>query len=460
MTETRIIVLDDDPTGSQTVHSCLLLTRWDVLTLHEALLDDAPLFFVLTNTRGMAAARAAAVTREVCHNLKLALDDLAAEGRDIDPILISRSDSTLRGHYPVETDVIAAELGPFDAHFLIPAFIEGGRITRDSVHYLLVDGRPVPVNETEFARDSVFGYRHAFLPDYIEEKTRGRIRAEAVERFTLDEIRAGCLPRLLTLHDNVACAVDAESLEDLAAFARDLGAAATQGKRFLCRSAAGIVSALAALPPQPVAAIDMGRYVLGNRPGAVIVGSHVSKSTRQLAHLLEHPGTAAVEVDVTRLPDHNGELLGGIVDRINSLHAGGLTPVIYTSRGELQFASEARRLAFGELVSAFLMAIVRQLPSDIGWLISKGGITSNDVLSTGLELRLSRVLGQILPGCSVVRCPSQHPRHPDMPVVIFPGNVGDDLALATVYRRLVESTGQPADAEPAPAWRAPAKSGR
>jgi uncharacterized protein YgbK (DUF1537 family) len=157
MPQTKIIVLDDDPTGSQTVHGCLLLTRWDPDTLSLALRDASPLFFVLTNTRGMDAERAADLTRTVCRNLRAALDGLAAEGHEIRPILVSRSDSTLRGHYPVETDVIAAELGPFDAHFLVPAFFEGGRVTIDSTHYLMVEGRRVPVHETEFARDSVFG---------------------------------------------------------------------------------------------------------------------------------------------------------------------------------------------------------------------------------------------------------------------------------------------------------------
>ena len=82
------------------------------------------------------------------------------------------------------------------------------------------------------------------------------------------------------------------------------------------------------------------------------------------------------------------------------------------------------------------MDVVRHLPADIGFLISKGGITSNDVLSHGLALRTARVLGQILPGCSVVRCPENHPQYPNLPVVIFPGNVGDDSALAIAYRRL------------------------
>jgi len=436
MSETKLVVLDDDPTGSQTVHGCLLLTRWDTDTLREALLDPSPLFFVLTNTRGMDAVRAEALTREVCRNLKTALDALARSGRNIEPIVISRSDSTLRGHYPAETDAITDELGPFDAHFLIPAFIEGGRITRDGVHYLLVDGEPVPVNETEFARDSVFGYSHAFLPDYVEEKTRGRIRAAQVERFGLAEIRAGCLERLLGLSGNPACVVDAESHEDLSAFAADLKAATEQGKRFLCRSAAGIVSALADLPPQPIAAADMHRYVRGGRPGAVLVGSHVEKTTRQLRRLLQEPGVAPVEVDVSRLPDQAQALREGVLDRIAAAHGRGETAVIFTSRKELTFADERTRLAFGECVSAFLMEIVRRLPAQIGFLISKGGITSNDVLSQGLELRTARVLGQILPGCSVVRCPGDHPQFPDLPVVIFPGNVGDEDALATVYRRL------------------------
>ena len=436
MTETKLVVLDDDPTGSQTVHSCLLLMRWDRDTLREALLDEAPLFFVLTNTRGMDAVRAATITREVCRNLKIALKDLANSGRTLEPIIVSRSDSTLRGHYPIETDVIAEELGPFDAHFLIPAFIEGGRVTRDGVHYLIVDGKPVPVNETEFAHDSVFGYRNAFLPDYVEEKTRGRIRADQVERFGLADVRSGCLERLLALTGNVACAVDAETRDDLAAFATDLNAAARRGKRFLCRSAAGIVSALAALPPQPVAAEDMRRYVRGARPGAVVIGSHVSKTTRQLQRLLDEADVAPVEVDVARLPDEDKQLLGSVLERIEAAYARRMSVAVFTSRKEMTFADEQTRLAFGEMVSAFLMQIVHHLPADVGFLISKGGITSNDVLSSGLRLRTARVLGQIIAGCSVVRCPENHPQYPDLPVVIFPGNVGDDDSLATVYRRL------------------------
>jgi uncharacterized protein YgbK (DUF1537 family) len=436
MAETKIIVLDDDPTGSQTVHSCLLLTRWDVATLKMGLQDPAPLFFVLTNTRGLSAERAAALTREVCDRLRRALDELAAEGRPINPILVSRSDSTLRGHYPVETDVIAERLGPFDAHFLVPAFIEGGRITRDSTHYLIVDGEPVPVQKTEFARDSVFGYRHGYLPDYVEEKTGGRIKADSVERFVLDDVRGDSLDRLMALDGNRCCVVDAETQADLNHFCAQLTTAAGRGKRFLFRSAASLLTALARLPPQPVAPEAMRKTVREGRPGAIIVGSHVKKTGLQLEEVWKMPGAWPVEVDVERIDADRQGLLDECLELVRAVHERGETPVVYTSRVEKTFPSQARRLAFGERVSALLMDVVRNLPTTLGYLISKGGITSNDVLSSGLALRASRVVGQILPGCSVVRCPESHPRFPGLPVVIFPGNVGDERALALAYARL------------------------
>jgi len=436
MSNTKIIVLDDDPTGSQTVHSCLLLTRWDVETLKQGLTDSAPLFFVLTNTRGMSATDAADLTREVCVNLREALKQLSAEGNDINPMLVSRSDSTLRGHYPVETDIIAEELGPFDAHFMVPAFFEGGRITRDSIHYLVVDGKPVPVHETEFARDSVFGYSHSYLPDYVEEKTAGRIQATEVERFILQDVRADSMPRLMALKDNQCCVVDGETQDDLNHFCSQLMQAAANGKRFLFRSAASLLTALAQLPPQPIAAEKMREYVRDGKAGVVIVGSHVSKTTQQLNHLLQQEGIQGIEIDVAKISGQRDTLLAEITAAAKDCHGKNITPVIYTSRTELQFDDQQTRLEFGEQVSAFLMDVVRNLPSTIGFLISKGGITSNDVLSDGLALKTSRVVGQILAGCSVVRCPHDHPRYPDMPVVIFPGNVGDESSITTAVKRL------------------------
>ncbi|MEL7244306.1 MAG: four-carbon acid sugar kinase family protein [Cyanobacteria bacterium J06573_2] len=431
----KIIVLDDDPTGSQTVHGCLLLMQWDVDTLRLGLQDDSPIFFVLTNTRALTPEKAASITKEVCHNLKLALD--AEQIKDF--LVVSRSDSTLRGHYPVETDVIAEELGPFDAHFLVPAFFEGGRITRDSIHYLIMQGVPVAVHETEFARDSVFGYNHSYLPKYVEEKTQGRIAAENVERFLLEDIRGGSLERLMKLKGNQCGVVDGETQSDLNKFAEDVLTAASGGKRFLFRSAASILTALAALPPQLISPENMAEYVITGKPGAIIVGSHVKKTTQQLEVLLQEKGIVGIEVDVAQLLDKGNQsatLLTHILKNVLDAHNAGNTPVVYTSREELTFENVNQRLQFGAKVSNLLMDVVRGLPSDIGFLISKGGITSNDVLSTGLALKTARLLGQILNGVSMVSTPQNHPQFPKLPVVLFPGNVGDADAVSTVYQRL------------------------
>ena len=432
----KIIVLDDDPTGSQTVHSCLLLTRWDVSTLKVGLNDSSPIVFILTNTRANPPEAAARITREVCQNLQQAIATTNIQ----DFLVVSRSDSTLRGHYPLETDVIAAELGPFDAHFIVPAFFEGGRITRDSTHYLIIDGVPIPVHETEFAQDSVFGYRHSYLPDYVAEKTQGRIETDQVDRILHTELSTLSPERLLQLQQNQCVVVDAETQADLDSFAKCVLQAAAQGKRFLFRSAASLLTALAQLPPQPIPATEMRQYVRQGQPGVFMVGSHVQKTTAQLIPLLQMPNLVGIEVEVAQLrdaPDTAEQMLTAILEWVQSAHQQGYTAVVYTSRQELTFANVPTRLQFGLAVSNLLMQVVQNLPSDIGYLVSKGGITSNDTLSEGLQLTTARLLGQILPGCSVVRTPATHAQYPDLPVVLFPGNVGDQQALVTVYQRLM-----------------------
>jgi uncharacterized protein YgbK (DUF1537 family) len=431
----KIIVLDDDPTGSQTVHSCLLLMQWDVETLRLGLRDAAPIVFILTNTRSLLPDQARDITREACVNLKaaIALENLQ------EFLVVSRSDSTLRGHYPVETDAIAEILGPFDAHFLVPAFFEGGRTTRDSIHYLNVNGVDTPVHETEFARDSVFGYSTSYLPDYVAEKTAGRISADQVERFLLADVRSGVEARLMGLTDNVCGCVDGAVQADLDQFATDVLSAAHQGKRFLFRSAASILTALAKLPPQPIAPAEMATYVRNGQPGAVIVGSHVKKTTEQLTELLKAPGIVGVEIAVDRLltePDGFQALLTEATQASTIAHNNGQTSVIYTSRVELTFEDAETRLRFGESVSQLLMEILRHLPDTLGFLISKGGITSNDTLSQGLALRSAFLLGQVIPGVSMVKTAADHAQFPNLPVVLFPGNVGDAVALRTVYDRL------------------------
>lgn len=430
----QIIVLDDDPTGSQTVHSCLLLLKWDVETLRLGLRDQIPIFFILTNTRALSPSQTATVTQEVCHNLKIAL---AAENID-KFLIISRSDSTLRGHYPLETDVIAQELGNFDAHFLTPAFFEGGKITVNSNHYVLLDDKKIPVSETEFARDSMFAFSHSYLPDYVAEKTQGKIAASEVITIQLEDLKSGDLTdKLLALNNNACVVVDGETQSDFDRFAIALLNATNQGKRFLFRSAASLITSLAKLGQQPIPAAEMAHYKTKQKPGVILVGSHVRKTTRQLEQLLTHDAIAGIEVKVMRLrdnPEAREIMFQEILEQVLTLWQQGKTPVIFTSREEITFAELQERIDFGETISNLLMDLVRSLPSDIGFLISKGGITSNNLLSKGLNLTTVRLLGQILPGCCVVRTAIAHPQFPSLPVVLFPGNVGDDQSLVEAWR--------------------------
>ncbi|GAB4539420.1 MAG: four-carbon acid sugar kinase family protein [Pleurocapsa sp.] len=438
-TQPKIIVLDDDPTGSQTVHSCLLLMKWDVDTLKLGLNDDVPIVFILTNTRAMSPEDAAATTREVCQNLVEAIAETGIKNF----LVVSRSDSTLRGHYPIETDVIASELGGFDAHFLTPAFFEGGRITIDSTHYLLIDGVKTPVAETEFARDSVFGYSYSYLPDYVAEKTQGKIPSDRVERFLLPDIRSGQIrDRLLQLTSNQCVVVDGETQSDFDLLAKNILEVTQTGKKFLFRSAASLLTSLAQLGEQPVPAVAMAQYKPTAQPGVVLVGSHVRKTTQQLTKLLQEPEVEGIEVDVTRLrdrPQEREDILQTTLNSVQQVFEQKQTPVVYTSRQELAFSNIQQRLAFGVAVSELLMDVVKGLPKEIGFLISKGGITSNDVLSNGLNLTSARLLGQILPGCSVIRTDTTHPQFPSLPVVLFPGNVGDEDGLVLAWHRLRNS---------------------
>ena len=88
-----IVVLDDDPTGTQTVYDTPVLTEWSTSSVLAEFEAGLPLFYILTNSRSMTADEAASVNCEIAASLLAARE---ATGRDY--TVISRSDSTLRGH--------------------------------------------------------------------------------------------------------------------------------------------------------------------------------------------------------------------------------------------------------------------------------------------------------------------------------------------------------------------------
>ncbi|MFQ6538599.1 MULTISPECIES: four-carbon acid sugar kinase family protein [Aphanothece] len=463
----KVVVLDDDPTGSQTVHGCPLLLRWDPATLRRGLAHPSPLLFVLANTRALAPAAARERVAGICRALRQAVAAEQAEGRCHHWLIVSRGDSTLRSHFPLECDVIAAELGAaagedpagFDATFLAPAFLPGGRTTVNGVHRL--NGEPV--HTTPFARDGLFGYGSSDLAVWAEERSGGRIKAASVARLGLAALdaaaaspqghRALCA-RLAALDGNRLVAVDAERPRQLAALGaavRELTApAASEGwgrpRRFLFQGAASLLNGLVDLPPQPLEAAGLAglrrRGGEGALPGLVLVGSHVPLADAQLEVLLHEPGCAALELPVARLArllegPAPRELLASLEqawrEQLQACLVAGRTPVLHTSRGEVFCASPAERRRLGEALAALMARLAGSLAPQLGYVISKGGITTQALLSEGLDLVAVELQGQLLPGLSLVLTPAEA-RVPGLPVLTFPGNLGEAGTLRQAWR--------------------------
>ncbi len=187
----RTAVLDDDPTGSQSVHGVSVVMVPGPGEYRAALRAGGSTCFVLTNTRSMAEPAAVAVAQAVARDL---FELSREQGFPLE--IVSRSDSTLRGHVVAEVRAIDAvrreQTGNgYDAVLFVPAFLEAGRVTAHDVHLARVGGTFVPVGETEFARDATFGYRSSNLKEFLAERSGGAIGAGDVHSVSLDDIRLG-----------------------------------------------------------------------------------------------------------------------------------------------------------------------------------------------------------------------------------------------------------------------------
>ena len=445
----KLIVLDDDPTGSQTVHSCPLLLRWDANSLRRGLAHPSPLLFVLANTRALDPEAARQRVREICQALKPLLAEAVAAGQWQRWMVICRGDSTLRGHFPLEAEVVAEELGPFHAGLLVPAFLPGGRTTVNGVH--LLHGEPV--HRSAFARDGLFGYGTSHLPAWVEQKTGSRIAAAAVQQLTLAELDAAeeapglalLVDRLRRLEGQPWVAVDAQQPRQLEALGQAVAHLTRDGQRFLAQSAASLINGLVPLPPQPLDCQGLAQLQRRSPqgrplPGLVLVGSHVPLADQQLDCLLQDPGCAPIEIPVAKLARVLAgptplKLLASLeqawVRQLREACSTGQTPVLFTSRGEHQCGSAAERRRLGLELAALMARLAAAVVPQLGYLISKGGITTHTLLADGLGLDQVELQGQLLPGLSLVLAG-------DLPVVTFPGNLGEAHSLHQAWK-LMES---------------------
>jgi uncharacterized protein YgbK (DUF1537 family) len=436
--QVKVVVLDDDPTGTQTVHDLPVLTTFSVETLALELADTCPACYILTNSRSLPLADAQKLNAQIGRNLVTASQKT---GQDF--AVVSRSDSTLRGHFPGEVEALADALDrDFDAWLLIPFFLEGGRYTINDTHYVDQAGRLVPAGETEFARDAAFGYQASNLREWVAEKTECNISADAVHSICLTDIRNGgpdlVAKRLLKLSNSSVCAVNAVTYRDLEVLVLGLLNAEAAGKRFLYRTAASFIRVRAGITPSDL--LTPNDLKLPDSGGGLfVVGSYVPRTTSQLNALLQHPNITGIEVNTEALLDdkrRSGEIKRVTQQADRSLQSGTDT-IIYTSRNLLTASDAEQSLSVGQRISAGLVDIVRNIKIQPRYLVAKGGITASDIATQALSVKRAMVRGQILPGVPLWELGPETP-YAGLPYIVFPGNVGGPQALVEIATSLKE----------------------
>ncbi len=422
------VVLDDDPTGTQTLRDVTVLTAWDDETIARNL--DDPVVFLSTNSRSLDVATARERTRTAVES---ALRGAQLAGRPI--TLVSRSDSTLRGHFVIETRAVADALERPDARVLLaPYFGEGGRLTVGDIHLLDRDDVRTPVSDTEFARDATFGYRSSNLHAWVAEQyARAGLARPPTRSLPLPLVREGgpegVAAALREMRPGCVAIANAEVDRDIDVVALGVLLAEASGVPVVARTAASYVRARAGRTRAPL--LDPGELDAGPA-GLIVVGSHVEATTAQVTSLLAGPAGRDIRPAVLSVD--------GILDGTVDLEATARELTAALERGEVGLVTTERvrrevGLDGGRAVSAALVAVVRRVGRRPDWIIAKGGITSSDVASEALGMRESRVAGQLLPGVPVwIGGPES--RWPGMPLVVFPGNVGGPGALADAVAML------------------------
>lgn len=435
-TDRRLLILDDDPTGSQCVAGIDVAFDLDPAIPVGVLEQPGSACFVLTNTRALDEQEAVALNRRVLAGV---LDGgVPATGLHV----VSRSDSTLRGHVIAEPVAIADELAArgidVDAFVLCPAMLEAGRFTERDVHYATVDGEAVEVAETDFARDATFGFTSSDLRAFLEERSGGAVRAADVLSLSLEDIRAGAgrvREILADARDRCWVVANATEYTDLEVVAEAMALLEAEGRTFVTRCAPSFVRPLVGQQGARVVDPDSITIPEGRLDhGLVVVGSHVGLTTTQLRAVQQRGTLAEVEIHVPSVLDERREQHLAAVAAQATATLRTSDCVVFTSRDLVRTDDPAESLAIARSVSDAVVEVVRRVrAAKPAWVVAKGGITSHEVAENGLGIRRARVEGQFWPGQVSLFSAQEAPDEVmGAPYVVFPGNVGGEQALADV----------------------------
>lgn len=440
----KLVVLDDDPTGVQTVHDVSVYTDWEEESIRKGFEEKEAMFFILTNSRSFSVEETTKVHQDIAARVAKVAREL---GQDF--MIISRGDSTLRGHYPLETQLLADGLTKnegvvIDGEIICPFFPEGGRYTMDNIHYVKEQENLVPAGMTEFAKDKTFGYKSSDLTEYVEEKTEGKYHKEDCITISLDELNAldvqGIKDKLMSAQNMAKIIVNAVSYADLKIFCAALVLAMKAGKHYMARTAAAFTKVMGRISDQPL----LGRAQLEGdtkNGGIVLIGSHVKKTTDQLNCLKELDGQADfMEFQVNTVFEENGleKEVERTVKAAEEKILSGRTVVIYTSRQLLapENMTPEEKLHISVKISNAVTSIIGKLSVKPKFIIAKGGITSSDVGTKALRVKKARVMGQVKKGIPVWMT-GEESKFPGMPYIIFPGNVGEVSTLKEIVEELI-----------------------
>lgn len=432
----KIIVLDDDPTGVQTVHDVSVYTDWSKESIEKGFMEENAMFFILINSRGFTAEETEKAHKEIALNITE-----VAKKLNKDFIVISRSDSTLRGHYPLETKVLKETIEAnsevkYNGEVLMPFFKEGGRFTVDNVHYVQYDEYLVPAGETEFAKDRTFGYTKSQLGEYIEEKTNGEFKASNTTYISLEDIRNLAIDsiteQLLKVDNFNKVAVNAVDYVDVKIVTIALIRAIKAGKNFMYRSAAALTKVIGGVSDKGLLTRDELIKEETNNGGLIVVGSHVQKTTEQLEELKKVDFIEFIEFNCHLVlePEKFTAEVDRIIEKCEDLISSGKTVAVYTRRERLDLGEgkKEEELKLSVKISDAVTSIVTRLKVRPNYVVAKGGITSSDVGTKGLQVKRATVAGQIKPGIPVWRTGAES-KYPGISYVIFPGNVGTKTTL-------------------------------
>ena len=440
----KLVVLDDDPTGVQTVHDVSVYTDWEEESIRKGFEEKENMFFILTNSRSFSVEETTRVHLDIAARVAKVDREL---GQDF--MLISSGESTLRGHYPLETQLLADGLtknegAVVDGEIICPFFPEGGRYTMDNIHYVKEQDNLVPAGMTEFAKDKTFGYKSSDLTEYVEEKTAGKYKKEDCITISLEELNAldiqGIKAKLISAKDMAKIIVNAVSNADLKVFCTALVLAMKEGKHYMARTAAAFTKVMGRILDQP----HLGKAQLEgatNNGGIVLIGSHVKKTTDQLNCLKELDGQVDfMEFQVNTVFEENGleKEVERTVKAAEEKILSSRTVVIYTSRQLLapENMTPEEKLQISVKISNAVTSIIGKLQVKPKFIIAKGGITSSDVGTKALHVKKARVMGQVKKGIPVWMT-GEESKFPGMPYIIFPGNVGEVSTLKEIVEELI-----------------------